>query len=608
MSDVRSVAKLMLCTTLAACGADPGDGADQPEGTGTVPITPGASGTVPAGDGTLGSSEMGPNNTSAVLPDGTAPVGTAPEDTTAEGPATDPGTVDSTCVAGVPATSQIPRLLNRQYDAVVRDLLGVTTLTSTGNPPSRGLYADFEGPMNVDVWRLYQEVAGQISAEVLAGPNRSRFIACDPAATGCLVDTIRTFGRKAFRRPLTDAEVARFERLGETTPPGTPEQVAETTLQAFLVSPSFLQLTELTTETEGSAIRLSSHEVAARLSFLIWGSVPDDDLNTAADNAELVTKDQILAQAERMIAVREKTAPLVAAYHRAYLDMDNEDSHWWKVSHDTTLFPHYSDAAVPALQAELDRFFEDLAFDGGTFRDIFLSNIGYVNADTAPIYGLDPAAHGSELVRVELDAAQRPGFLTRAGFLSSFSRFDATSPILRGAYITVNIIGVNPGAPDADFFLTPAPEGTYYTERQYVDALTSQAACSGCHVGIINPPGYVLENFDSVGKWQTVDPRSGGDAAAGAIDSTATVTFGPGNVKTISTVRELMEEISRSSLAKRVYAERAVSFATGRLPNPNDDCTVEAIDLKLSEDGYGILDLLADLTQADSFRLRVQEN
>ena len=529
--------------------------------------------------------------------------------TSTGGTASTNGGTAETCVPGIPASSQIPRLEKRQYDAVVRDLLGMTSLASTGRPPSDGLYADFDGPVNVDAWRLYQEVAEGIAAEVMAGPNRSRFISCDPAVAGCLTETIETFGRKAFRRPLTDAEVARFERLSQTTPPGTPEQVAEATLHAFLVSPSFLQITELTnTEMEAGAIKLSDYEVAARLSFLIWGSVPDDVLSAAADSGELKTKEQILAQAERMIAEREKTAPLIAAYHREYLDMDNEDSHWWKVSHDSTKFPAYSDAAVPALQAELDLFFEDLAFGGGSFADLFLSNVGYVNQDTAAIYGLDPGAYGPEPTRVELDPGQRPGFLTRAGFLSSFSHFDATSPILRGAYITVNIIGVNPGAPDPDFFLTPAPEGPHYTEREYVEALTEQPACTGCHTRYINPPGFALENYDAIGKWQTVDPRSGGDAVAGAIDPSATVYLSTDDAKMIYSPLELMQEISKAPLARQVYAEKLVSFATGRLPNPNDDCTVDWIDMKLSQDGYTILNLFADLTQTDAFRLRVREN
>jgi hypothetical protein len=231
-----------------------------------------------------------------------------------------------------------------------------------------------------------------------------------------------------------------------------------------------------------------------------------------------------------------------------------------------------------------------------------------VNKDIAAIYGLDPTGYGTELTRVELDPAQRPGFLTRAGFLSSFSHFDATSPILRGAYITVNIIGINPGEPDPNFFLTPPPPGPHNTERAYVEALTSQPACTGCHTPFINPPGFVLESYDAVGKWQTVDPRSAGDPTLGAINAKATVTFSANNVKEITNPRELMEEIGKTPMAKRIYSQKWVSFTTGRLPNPNDACTVELIDMKLSQGGYTILDLLADLTQTDSFRLRVREN
>lgn len=579
-----------LSVALAACGGDVG-GVPTPAGPNTAAGSGNSGGSISAGSGGstpgTGASSGAPNGGTA----GTSGTGTG----------------GSTCAPGVPATSQIPRLLRRQYDAVMRDLLGVTTLAGGGNP-SAGLYADFDGPINVDALRLYHEVAGKIAAEVMAGPNRSRFISCDPSAAGCLKDTIVTFGRKAFRRPLTEGEVARFEKLGQTSPSETPEQVAEKTLLAFLVSPSFLQITELATDVEGSAIKLSDYEVAARLSFLLWGSIPDDVLSAAADRGELQTKAQILEQAQRMIAVREKAAPLVSAYHRAYLDMDNEDSHWWKVSHDTAKFPLYSDAAVPAFQAELDRFFEDLAFNGGSFEDLFLSNVGFVNKDTAAIYGLDPAAYGTELTRVEFDPAQRPGFLTRGGFLSSFSHFDSTSPILRGAYITVNVIGLNPGAPDPNVFLTPPPEGPHYTERAYVEALTAEPACTGCHTPYINPPGFVLENYDATGRWQTVDPRSGGDPTLGTIDATATVTFSEDNVKTINSPLELMQEIAKTPLTKRIYATKAVSFATGRLPNPNDACTVDVIYTKLSQDGYTLLNLLADLTQADSFRLRVRGN
>jgi hypothetical protein len=507
------------------------------------------------------------------------------------------------CSAGIPATSQIPRLLNRQYDAVVRDLLGLTSLANAGGQPlSSLLNADFDGPMNPFAWQAYQDVAANIATEVLAGPNRSKFISCDPAMAGCLTQTIKAFGRKAFRRPLSDAEVATFEKLSQTTPAGTPEEVAETTLLAFLVSPSFLLLPELTQDMESGAYKLSSHEQAVRLSFLLWGSVPDDVLSAAADAGELTSKEQLLAQAQRMIAVRDKTGPLVAGFHRSYLEMNNAASHWWKVQHDPSIFPLYTKDAVPAMLAELDAFFEEVAFAGGSFKDLFLSNIGYVTNQTAAIYGLDPAAYGSQLTRVELDPATRPGFLTRLGFLSSFSNFEGTSPILRGAFITVNMLGVDPGPPNPEALQVAVPPGNYTTRRQYTEALTERAGCQHCHTPFINPPGFVLETYDAIGGIQTTDPMGG------PIDATATVTFGEGNVKPITSALELMTEIGKGPLARRIYAEKWVSFAYGRLPNSNDACVVEQLDGKLTEDGYTVLELLADLTQADAFRLRTREN
>ncbi|WP_437923714.1 DUF1592 domain-containing protein [Sorangium sp. So ce291] len=508
------------------------------------------------------------------------------------------------CIPGIPMTTQLPRLLNRQYDNTVRDLLGVTGVGADNKPPSEMLVDDSDGPMDATAWQFYQDAAAEIARAVMSGPNKSKFISCDPAASGCLEQTIKTFGRKAFRRPLTEAEVARFLKLGQTTPAGTPAEVAETTLLAFLVSPSFLMLPELTTtqDPSGKGIQLSSHEVATRLSYLLWGSVPDDMLNAAADSNALQTKEQILAQAQRMIAVREKTGPLVTAFHRNWAQMDNGNAHWWKMDHDTETYPLYSDDAKNSWKAELDAFFEDVAFENGSFKDLLLSNVAFVNKDNAAIYGLDPSAYGAELTKVELDPSQRPGFLTRAGFLSSYAGFDSTSPILRGAFISVYLLGVNPGPPIPGATMMTV-EGDFTTQRAKVEALTKPAACAGCHA-IINPPGFVMEGFDGVGQLQTTDPLGG---AIDASVTTNTIDFGDGNVKEISSPAQLMQEIAQVQKAKQLYAQAWISYAFGRAPNGKDKCVVDMLDTKLSESGYSILNLMADLTQADSFRVRVRE-
>ena len=188
MSELRRLRRAaLLGTALAVLGAAFGC-------SGSVDDDEGGGGGSGAGPGAIGGS--------SAIPGGGAGSASVPG-----GGLQPPGT----CVPGIPGSSQIPRLLNRQYEAVVRDLLGVTSVGSDSKPASQLLVDDFDGPMTPDAWRIYQDVGAQIARAVMAGQNKAMFISCDPAAAGCMDQTIRSFGRKAFRRPLTDAEVARFQ-------------------------------------------------------------------------------------------------------------------------------------------------------------------------------------------------------------------------------------------------------------------------------------------------------------------------------------------------------------------------------------------------------------
>jgi hypothetical protein len=514
------------------------------------------------------------------------------------------------CSPGIPATTQLRRMLNNQYDATVRDLLGVTSVTTPEGTgvPSAVLYADFDGPMVPDAWRIYQDVGAAIASQVMSSSTlKPNFITCDPSASGCLMQTIQTFGRKAFRRPLTSDEVSRFMALGQGTPTGTPAEVAEATLFAFLVDPNFLYLVETNTTPAPSgapagALQLSSYEVATRLSYMIWGTTPDSTLSAAADANKLQTKADILAQAQRMVGVTAKTAPQLSAFHDHWVQMDNSGQHWWHIDHDTTLYPLYALSDRPAYQQEMDDFFADVA-SSGTYKDLFLSNVGYVNKDTAPIYGLDPSSYGTSLTKVQLDPDQRPGFMTRLGFLSSYSHYNETSPILRGAFIAVYMLGVNVPPPPPGAAMTPVPPGNYSTNREKVTALVmSGSDCLSCHGAIINPPGFVLENFNSIGQWQTQDQLGG------AIDATATVNFGDGTSQNVTSVKQLMEGIAASPNGQKTYAQYWTAFAYGRDPNPQDQCEADKIAASLASDSYPLINILTDLTQSDSFSLRVRAN
>jgi hypothetical protein len=514
------------------------------------------------------------------------------------------------CSDGIAPTSQLRRLTNEQYDRTVRDLVGVTALTEFGNAaPSSLLAPDHAGDLTEADWEGYMLAGEAIAAQVMGDAElRSHFIACTPTGDGsaCLRDTVVAFGRRAFRRPLSETDVARFDAIiaegAEITETGAPEEIAEVLLNTFLVSPSFLQRSEFSTEADGAGnFPLSAHELAARLSYTLWGSTPDSILNRAADAGELTTLEQIRAQAERMLA-DPRAREQVDAFHQDYLMMRG-GAHWqWQnVQKDTSLYPLFTTGVASVLKQETLRFFDAVVFDeGGSFQDLFSSELGFVNADTAALYGLDPAQFGAELEPVTLDPDQRPGFLTRVGFLSAFSHYDSTAPILRGIFVTSRVLGIDVGPPDPSVELPP-PSQEFLTNRQRTEALTSLPACATCHSTYINPPGFVLEAYDTTGRWQTIDPLGG------PIDTIADVYIDGASV-TVQSPVDLMRRLAASEDAQRAYVRRWLAHAYERPVHALDSCIEQELALELRDPAYSILSLLSDLTQTDPFRSRAPES
>ena len=302
------------------------------------------------------------------------------------------GLVISTCAPGIPVSSQIPRLTRLQYATVINELLGVTP----GADVMDLIANDSTGSLTDVSWNGYLTAADKIAAQVLGNAtSKAKFITCDAAAATCLTDTIKAFGRKAYRRPLTDAEVTSFMRFNNLPQTHTPADVTEAILAAFLASPTFIMVPEVAEIPEGQAFKLNHFEVATKLSLLLWNSIPDADLNAAADGNQLGTPDQIAAQAKRMLA-DPKAAGVATTFHHIYADVQT-GSHWINVSeHDTTKFPSFKPGSYNAAMQELDAFFVDMVKGGGTFKDLFLSTTAFVTKDTAGIYGLNAASYGDD--------------------------------------------------------------------------------------------------------------------------------------------------------------------------------------------------------------------
>lgn len=511
------------------------------------------------------------------------------------------GTNPTVCTPGVPATSQLPRLTNAQYDNTIRDLLGIT-----GNP-SQLLAPDNVGSVDQRAWDGYQAAAAAVAPQVLTNAaSRAKAIPCTPSGDGsaCAQQMIQTLGQRAFRRPLTTDETARFMALytdrANLTATGTFDEGAELIIESMLMSPSFLTRAELSETAQGSLYVLNGYEVASRLSYMLWGSMPDDALFDKAKSNALSTPSGILTEAKRML-MDPKARTRVSAFHESYMLMGGA-SRWSEVSRDTSMFPAWNSSLVPLLSEETKRFFDYMTFEqNGTFQDLVTKPVAFVNKALAPLYGLDPSKFGTDLVKTDLDNTQRAGAFTHAGFLASYSSFNRTSPILRGAFLQKQILCTPMGSPPAEALNTPVPnDASLVTNRQKVDAQTAGAACVGCHHGVINATGFALESYDGIGAWQTKEKASNA-----AVDSTADVLIGSNTVHVTGPV-DLMNKIAAAPEAQRCYAQRWVQFAYERDLTSQDTCTAQTLASKMTQSGYTVQNLIADLTQSDSFRLRAQ--
>lgn len=601
----------------AAAGADGGavvpeaNTNDESEAEQSGPSAPNAgTGGIPSGTPDAERDDEDPSG-----PDGTTdPVGGADDvadgvdDSTDRGAGSDPTTgVDvpapvlvNAGPCGVAPSSPL-RLTNSQYDHTIRDLLGLTQLDAAdGASPSSLLPASNVDVISASDWEAYTSVA-QAIAEQVVGDERllANFLPC-PLTDGdaCLAQAITGFGRRAFRRPLSMEEIGSFESVSSASAGSTPSEAAQALLTAFLVAPAFVQRVESSGERdEDGYYQLSSHEVAARLSYVLWDTMPDAELSAQADADALRSDEQIIAQVARMMQSPNFVDGL-NAFHRSYMEM-GRGSRWERGSSEASFFL-YSDAALPGLQAETERFFSDVILSGGVFADFFMSDVAFVNNLTAPLYGLSATDYGDELTRVSLP--DRPGFLTRAGFLRAFSNPDSTAPILRGGFITMDVLGVDVGN-DPDLPVQPpTPDlAGLQTNRQRVEALTAFPECAGCHEPFLNPPGYVLEAYDAVGAFRSVEVDTG------ATIDTAAEVYIDGMQVPVAGPAEMMAALAESSDARRRYARDWINSITGRRSDSfTDDCAVEELADKLNESDYTITRMLADLALLPQFRMRAE--
>jgi uncharacterized protein DUF1592/uncharacterized protein DUF1588/uncharacterized protein DUF1595/uncharacterized protein DUF1587/uncharacterized protein DUF1585 len=506
------------------------------------------------------------------------------------------------CTAGnPPATTRLLRLTHTQYDNTVRALTGLDVRPSADFPVDQN-QAGFDRGVDLQagdvLGKAYRASAETLAAAVVGNATAfSKVVGCDPAGgNSCRDSFIATFGRRAFRRPLTDAEKTPLVTLfgqGATLIDGTADAFhkgVQLVLEAMFQSPNFIYRPELSAQASGGLIPLSGYEMASRLSYFIANGPPDDALLDAAAGGQLATADGVAMQAQRLIAT-DAAKETVRDFHHQWLVMDAYANKLTKDSKYPTVTPDLA----PVLAQETERFIAEVTFTQGKgFTSLMTAPFTFVNSTTAPLYGVS-GTFGSSLTRVDLDPAKRAGLFTQLGFLATHAYSNQSSPIHRGAYIQRSVLCATIPDPPPNVPELPPLMATQTTRAQ-VDMHTAPDECAGCHHGFINPVGFGFENYDAAGVFRTTENGVTIDATGTLAGTAAKTAFTDGVSESAA--------IAASPEAQRCYSATWMRYAFGRAESSAEMCAVQVLGARLQDDSYKVTDLMVDITRTTAFMYR----
>ena len=500
-----------------------------------------------------------------------------------------------------PGRAPMRRLTRHELENTLADLSGVSGVASATLPPEPET-AGFDNHVDTqDPSPSFVEALLLSAEKISASVDLDALFSCDSALEGELVCAelfVTEVGRKAFRRPLSEEQVARFSALSESAREAWGyEEALRVVLSAMLMSPHFVYRVELglvETETEG-VVRLSPHEMAARLSYLLYQSSPDAELAQAADAGELVTLESIEGQAKRMLG-EGKSMAMIDHFHRQWLLLDRL-LFMAPISEKFASFRTETRLFVQRVLSEGDGSFYGLMTGTETALDPALATV-YSDPSLGPL--VETWIPGAEGFRwAEVDAERRAGVLTHPSVLSvhAVGPSAAKTLIRRGAFIMDRILCAPLPPPPEGVPELPLDEDTDLSPPELLESVTGDPACAGCH-GVINPVGATFEHYAPSGAWR--DDYHDGTP----IDASATLVGTPIDGGYPDAVA-LAHALAESEVAKRCYARHWYRFAHGRGVEAEDEAAFEAVlEAFLGADGE-VRTLIEALTRSDAFLYRL---
>ena len=488
------------------------------------------------------------------------------------------------------------RLTRFEYDNTVRDLLGDNTAPARSLPSdeiANGFGNDAEA-LSVSSLLVEQlaTVAEGIAARATQPAALARLLPCaaNPAGEdGCVRGFVSGFATRAYRRPVTTTEVDELVTLERSVrAKGTLASAVAAVIEAVLQAPDFLYRIEWgVADPAGPGLRRpTGDEMATRLSYLFWGTMPDDRLRAAAKAGELATPEGVLGHASRMLD-DPRARPVVRFFFDSLLPISGLGG----LERDRTQFPTYSAAIGAAMREETQRLLEYEIFEGShTWPAVLLAPYTFVNGPLAAFYGLSGVS-GDAFRKVPVDP-RRLGLLTQGGLMAGTTPSNTTNPVLRGSFVVRKLMCKSIPLPSGEILAKAKPPDPYSgkTARERFTAHKADPICASCHAQM-DPVGLAFENYDPVGLYREKENGVTIDAS-GAVPDTGEPVSGP---------LELVRKLAESSDTQACLASHWMDFAYGQSAGARDGCIDAQVVAAFAQSGHDVRKLLLALTQTDEF-------
>jgi hypothetical protein len=431
-------------------------------------------------------------------------------------------------------------------------------------------------------------------------PSRARIFSCYPASAAdeapCATEILSTLARRAYRRPISDAERDRLVGLYETerAKGRNFEAGVQTGLAYILVAPQFLFRVEQDAAgvAPGSLYRINDLELATRLSFFLWSSLPDDELIDAAVAGNLSEPAELRKQVERMLA-DERATTLANSFASQWLYLRNLRAS----APDMYVFPDFDDNLRQSAIRETELLFETIVREDRPLTELLSADYTYLNERLAQHYGV-PGIYGDQFRRVALTDTRRYGLLGQASILTLSSYPNRTSPVSRGNYVLTNILGTPPPEPPPDVPTLPENTAEKLSMRARMERHRADAVCAGCHQ-LMDPIGLVLERYDGIGRWRTED--NGEPVRDYGSPIHVLRDFGP-----IDGPEDLRAAIlSQPERFVRTGTEKLMTYALGRALTAADMPTARAIVREAADADYRFSAFVLGVVTSDPFQMRI---